>query len=227
MKNIDLVDAKLFDAGSALRKMQAQEKRAVDPNREYVSNHAAFLAACGTVDDLFYERDDRKRDAAIKVWKKDWENKLSQEDRQVYDFMREDRNTELHEGQSVRETKTEQVAVGNLYQDDGCTITGTGGMIGDGPQRAPLVIYKPRYVYEIGGVERDVTKVCEVYLALLQKNGCGCKSKQFVRSVRHAAQSARMHGPTGTSERLSACMVRRSLPKSSRRSSVSTCRPSG
>jgi hypothetical protein len=179
MKNIDLVDAKLFDAGSALRKMQAQEKRAVDPNREYVSNHATFLAACGTVDDLFYERDDRKRDAAIKAWKKDWENKLSPDDRQVYDFMREDRNTELHEGQSVRETKTEQVAVGNFYQDDRSTITGTGGMIDDGPQRAPLVINKQRYVYEIGGVERNVTKVCEAYLALLQKMAADARASNL------------------------------------------------
>jgi hypothetical protein len=169
--NLDIVDAKLLDAHSALREMQAQERKAVDPNRVFERNHTAFLAACDTLRDQFHQRSDRTRNAAIKAWKDGWEEQLKTTgDRALYDFMHDDRNNALHKGQSVRTAKTKELQIGNHYQDDGCTISGTGGMIGDGrPQRAPLVVKKPHYVYEIAGVEQDVTKVCAAYWALLQR----------------------------------------------------------
>jgi hypothetical protein len=167
--NFDIVDGMLFEAHSALLKMQAQERQVVDPNRLFDQHHRAFLAACSTARDQFRGSDANAHERAIKVWRVGWENGLKTTgDWVLYDFMRTDRNQALHEGQSKRKTKTEQVPV-SPYQDGSSPVTGTGGMINDGPQRASLPVNKRHYFYEIAGVEQDVTKVCAAYLASLQK----------------------------------------------------------
>jgi hypothetical protein len=80
--------------------------------------------------------------------------------------MQNDRNNALHQGQSKRTEKKKEVKIGPHYQDDAYTISGGTGIPG---VHQPSTFQKSHYVYDIKGVEREVTEVCAAYLALLQR----------------------------------------------------------
>ena len=52
---------------------------------------SAFLSAAMTVRNSFQVRQDRKPNAAIKAWCRQWEDSLTPEEKVIYDFMRKDR----------------------------------------------------------------------------------------------------------------------------------------
>jgi hypothetical protein len=164
--DFDVVDTKLYDAWSCLREMQAQERKAFDPNRRFEVNHAGFLAACATARNAFHQRGGGPRDKAIKDWKSAWVTNLTPHDKQLYEYMQHDRDKVVHQGQSKRIEKKEEVKIGPHYQDDAYTMSGGTGIPG---VHQPSTFKKSHYLYEINGVQRDVTAVCAEYLELLKR----------------------------------------------------------
>ena len=101
--NIKNAEKKLREARFFLNHMIEQERMAGDekPFDFYLS---AFLSAGMSVRDAFHVEQDRKRNKAVKEWKKAWEARLTPEQRRLLDFMRKDRTHEVHRSGSSRKT---------------------------------------------------------------------------------------------------------------------------
>ena len=134
-----LIDSKLSDANYCLHEMYKQERRASDPMNVFPRNHDAFFYICATALGLFDGRGDGERDAAIKAWKSDWERHQLTPERKLY---------QLCQGECESDDRLRVQILG--VQDDR-TLT------------------KKRYVYNIDGVQRDVTAVAEAYFKLLSR----------------------------------------------------------
>ena len=131
--DFELIDSKLSDANACLHELYKQERRAFDFRNVFARNHDGFLAVCATARGLFHGRGDRKRDAAIRAWKSDWEQHvLTPEERRLYEFMQRERDDTQHAGVSKLAVQVVDVQVGNQYQDDTCTITSAAGPPGMG-----------------------------------------------------------------------------------------------
>src|SRR6516165_7648517 len=83
--NIKNAEKKLREARFFLNHMIEQERMAGDekPFDFYLS---AFLSAGMSVRDAFHVEQDRKRNKAVKEWKKAWEARLTPEQRCLWDF---------------------------------------------------------------------------------------------------------------------------------------------
>jgi hypothetical protein len=76
--------------------MRDQEQRAFGDKAPFDQYLSAFLSAGMSVRGAFRVEQDRQRNDALKTWKKDWESKLTQAQVGVYEFMKEDRDREVH-----------------------------------------------------------------------------------------------------------------------------------
>lgn len=146
--DFELINSKLLDAETCLLEMYKQERRAFDSMNVFPKNHDGFLAICATIRGLFDGRGDGKRDAAIKAWKSGWERNLTPDERILYKFMQDESDDTQH-------VQVLNVQAGNQYP--------AGTIMGEVPNT------KKRYIYNIDGVQRDVTAVCEAYFKLLSR----------------------------------------------------------
>lgn len=150
--------------------MTVQERRVLGDREPFDYYLSAFLSAAMSVRDGFKYRQNRPRDKAIKAWHAQWESNLTAEEKPLYEFMRKDRNAEVHNLLSGSSRTVAREAIeGNPI---GTPSTGGGVILIDidGPLvMAPAVMYKPTFHFIIDGAERKATKACAAYLALLQR----------------------------------------------------------
>ena len=166
MKLIENAEKKLREASSSLGQMIEHERMAFGDKEKFDFYLSGFLSAGMSLRDAFHVKQDRKRNVAVKKWREDWEMRLTPEERSLWNFMRLDRNDEVHGSGSSRTVNTEEikVGIGGTYSDKSGTLEVMGS-----PWAGPAVIYKPTYNFNIAGTERKATAVCGEYLALLQR----------------------------------------------------------
>jgi hypothetical protein len=163
-KVMDRVANKLSQAQSCLDKMRKEEQKAFgDTFDQYLSG---FLSATISLRNAFHDKHNRKRDKLIKSWKKTWEGQLTPEQKCVYEFMRKDRNREVHGDGSKRIVRIKELKVRD-YSDSSGTVSTMGSPVPLIGSDTRTTIRIPQYVFNIGGTERPVTEVCAEYLALL------------------------------------------------------------
>jgi hypothetical protein len=170
MSIIGTVEGKLSEAQAFLNQMRDQEQRAFGEKQSFDHYLSAFLSAAMSARGAFHVKQDRQRNHAVKKWKETWEAQLTPEQRRIYEFMRENRNYEVHSGGSHRavETKQIKVGVGGSYTDkSGSTLTVMGSPSPLLGANTGATISLPQYVFEICGVKRPVTEGCADYLSLL------------------------------------------------------------
>ena len=164
------VHKKLAEAQSGLGKMTETDGLMMsDGSFDYYLS--AFLTAGMSVRNGFHYRRDPKRNAAIKAWRKKWENALTPEEQDLYEFMRLNRNAEVHTTGAALTVENEpvKIGVGGSYSDR----TGTLQVFGSpsvllGHDNA-AIIQKRRYYLTIDGTKQKATEVCAAYLGLLQR----------------------------------------------------------
>jgi hypothetical protein len=164
--DIARIEKKLREAATSLNEMVEQERMAFGDKERFDVSLSSFLSAAMSVRDAVrYERD-RQRNEAIKAWKEAWEAGLTPGQRRLYDFMREDRNAEVHGSGSRRTVKTDEikVGVGSSYSDKSGTLEVMGS-----PLAGPATINKPTYYFTIDGNEQKATEACAEYLELLER----------------------------------------------------------
>ena len=173
-----IIEKKLEEARAFLNGMRDQEQRAFGDKQPFDHYLSAFLSAGMSVRDAFHAEQDRKRDPAIKKWKETWEAQLTPQQKSIYEFMRKDRNREVHRSGSRRliETKQIKVGVGGTYSDKSGTLNVMGcpsPLLG---ADTGATISMPQYVFDINGVKRLVTEVCAEYLSLLDQMAADYKA---------------------------------------------------
>jgi len=151
--------------------MRDQEQRAFAGTEPFDHYLSAFLSAGMSLRGAFHVKQDRARNETVKKWKANWEAQLTPEQRCVYDFLQEDRNSEVHDTGSRRivESKEIKVPVGGTYSDKSGTLKAMGSptvLLGIDTSSATSI---PEYFFEIGGVKRRVTEVCAEYFNLLEQ----------------------------------------------------------
>jgi hypothetical protein len=166
--NIQNVEKKLREAKFFLNKMREYERGAFQDPEPFDFYLSAFLNAGMTVRNGFHVTQNRKRDAAIKHWRKQWETShLSPKARAIYDFMREDRRVEVHGSGSRRRVKTKDQ---ELVQGTNRFASGTDFVSGPASDVLPLGSRPaPAYSFTIAGTERTATDACAEYLTLLER----------------------------------------------------------
>jgi hypothetical protein len=92
--------------------MRKEETRGIG-ERRFDDYYSAFLSASSSVIDGVL----RQGDAVIAAKFKAWKDALTSEQKDLYDFMREDRNQEVHRGGSRRSVKVEKSPVTGSYED--------------------------------------------------------------------------------------------------------------
>jgi len=164
--NIEGVEKKLRAARFALDQMIEQDRMAASKEEQFDLYLSGLLAAGMSIRNAFHVEQDRKRNEAVKKWKSDWEARLSPEERCLWDFMREDRNHEVHRSGSSRKAVTEKREVGaGTYRLKSATVT-----IAVPPDvRSGIHMQMPTYSFTIAGTERKATESCGEYLALLKQ----------------------------------------------------------
>jgi hypothetical protein len=168
---IETVEKKLQEARHFLDRMRDQEQRAFGDRTPFVQYLSAFLSAGMSVRSAFHAKQDRQRNEALGAWKNGWESKLTQDQMQIYEFMREDRNLEVHDRGSRRiiEEKTIKVGTGSSYSDKSGTLEVFGSPSPLMGADTGSTISMPQYIFEVGGFKRPVTDVCAEYLSLLEQ----------------------------------------------------------
>jgi hypothetical protein len=160
---IKSIEKKLREAKFFLEKMIHHERLASNAKEPFEFYLSAFLSAGMSVRDAFQVRQDRKRNEAVKKWKRDWEAHLTPKD--VWDFMRKDRNHEVHAGGSSRTVKTENTELGLGTHSLGPVTHILAGP----PDVPPAIIHTRAYYFTIKRKELKATEACGEYLALLQR----------------------------------------------------------
>jgi hypothetical protein len=163
---IENAEKKLRETSSSLEQMIELQRMAFGDKEKFDFYLSGFLSAGMSVRGAFHIKQDRKRNEAVRKWKDDWEAQLTPEERCLWDFMRTNRNHEVH-GSSLSHTmKTEEikVGIGSSYSDKSGTLEVWGS-----PMAGPVVIHKPTWYFTIDGVDRKATEACGEYLGLLEK----------------------------------------------------------
>lgn len=168
---MERAEAKLHEVRSSLDKIREQEQRALGVRESFNQYLSALLSAGMSVRDTFHVRQDRKRNEAVKKWRETWEARLTPEQMSVYEFMRLDRNAEVHADEVRRVVKMKEikVGVGDSHRDKSGILSAMGSpgcLIG---ADTSATIRVPQYFFDIDGIERPVTEVCAEYLALLEQ----------------------------------------------------------
>jgi hypothetical protein len=171
MATIETGEKKLREAHRFLNEMRAQEQKAFGDKEPFDHWLSAFLSAGMSVRDALHVEGGGAHDKTVKKWKETWEGQLPPAQKCIYDFMREDRNREVHRSGSQRvvESKDVKVGVGGSYSDKSGTLTVMGSpsvLLGTD---TGATISMPQYSFDICGVKRRVTEVCAEYLNLLEQ----------------------------------------------------------
>jgi hypothetical protein len=160
---IENTEKKLRETRFFLNKMIEHERMAFDDKEPFEFYLSAFLSAGMSVRGAFHVKQDRKLNEAVKRWKEAWEAKLMPEERCLWDFMRTDRNHEVHGGGSSHTVGTEKRELG---PGEHKLASGTHTVFGL-PNWPPAIIRTPAYYFTIEGTERKVAEACGEYLELL------------------------------------------------------------
>lgn len=91
--------------------MRKEETRGIG-ERRFADYHSAFLSASSSVIDGV----EKQGDAAIAAKFKAWKDALTSEQKDLCDFMRKDRNQEVHGSGSRRSVKVEKSPVLGSYE---------------------------------------------------------------------------------------------------------------
>jgi hypothetical protein len=155
------IDKKIAEAQFFLDKMTEQETRIIGDKEPFDYYLSAFLNAARIVD----YRLRHEQGAKYKPWRTAWDSRLNPKDRGLMEFLRVDRNVEVHAKGSKRNVGQEGVkfGVGEHRIDGGLLI------IGGPPGMEPDVAYRPAYEFTIDGTDRKVTEACAAHLALLRR----------------------------------------------------------
>jgi hypothetical protein len=132
---------------------------------------STFLSPGMSVRDGFHYEQDRPRNAAVKAWCKKWENALTADEQDLYEFMRVNRNAEVHTTGAALTMEKEpvRVGVGSSYSDRSGTLEVFGSpsvLLG---HDTAAVIQKRTYYLTVANSKQKATAVCAAYLALLQR----------------------------------------------------------
>ena len=171
MAIIKTAERKLLEARASLDKMRDQEQRAFGDQQPFDHHLSAFLSAGMSVRGAFHIKQNRAQNQTVKQWKQAWEDKLEPEQKAIYEFMHENRNSEVHDSgpERIVEQKTIKIPVGGTYSDKSGTVTVMGSpsvLIG---ADTTTTISIPEYFFNVGGQKRCVTDACADYLRLLEK----------------------------------------------------------
>lgn len=151
------VQKKLREARFFLAHLSEQSKRAfggTEPLDFYLS---AFLNAARCVEYMLHRRDGGK----YGLFRDQWIQQCPPE-RSLIDFMREDRNCEVHRDGSRREERERRIPVFGSYSDPSGSVT-TVSLAGIPPSE----IVKPEIFFTIDGQQLDALDACHRYIDLL------------------------------------------------------------
>jgi hypothetical protein len=164
---------KLSEAERNLALMRKEETRGIG-ERSYDHHLSGFLNAAYSVADGMPNQGDPAIAGKFKTWKA----ALSTEQTALYDFMRADRNAEVHGSGSCRRVKIKQEPILGSYTDPagGGTVAPSSSPATLGFPAPTAVVEKYEYVSTIGGVERKTTEACSEGLALLREMVQQCLS---------------------------------------------------
>jgi hypothetical protein len=113
----------------------------------------------------------------VEVWRKKWENALTSEENHLYDFMRKNRDDEVHHSGAALTVEKEPVKVGGgQYSDKSGTIEVFGPTIALDPDMPNAVVYKTAHYFTINGTKHKATEACAAYLALLKRIVAQCEA---------------------------------------------------
>ena len=164
--NIKNAEKKVREASFFLTKMTKHERpgfSAFGDKEAFDFYLSAFLNAGISVRGTFHVEQDRKRDKAVKAWKKAWEGRLTPEQRCLWNFMRKDRAHEVHRSGSSRRLVTENKELAGTHRLKSATATYNF------PPNVRSSYPVPTYKFTIDGTERKVMEACEEYLTLLKQ----------------------------------------------------------
>ena len=155
-------EAKLRELNFFLKKMQDLQRYIELPETEPFAFYMnAFLSAASSLRDCFRKGGDKQ----AARWQKNWEAQLTPQEEALYDYLRVERNIELHRGGSRRKHKTKQqhLAPGS-YE----LTPGTRGDVA-GPPDVLVQIDKQVLFFTIEGNERNALEACAEFAGLLER----------------------------------------------------------
>ena len=150
---------KLREAEFFLSKMREREPLAFGDKEPFDFYLSAFLNAARTVEFRLHHVEG----PVYAEWRKHWIAMCTDTEKRLIKFLIKDRNFEIHQTGSHRNTKPEDITIGNSYSDASGTLevfTAQGS--------PPTTVQRPTYSFTIGGIERRVTEACGEYCALLK-----------------------------------------------------------
>jgi hypothetical protein len=165
--NIENVEKKQREAKFFLNKMSEQERLAFEVRDSFDFYLSAFLSAARTV----HWRLCHEQAAIYTEWRKAWDASLTSAERSLIEFMRRDRNIEVHASGSSRSVKTKDVPVRTEPPERAGLMDAMNDVapftyaIGT----SPTVMHKPSWSLTIEGTERSVVDACVEYLTLLDR----------------------------------------------------------
>jgi hypothetical protein len=173
------VHKKIAEAQSFLGKMTEQDGLMI--SRGFDDSLSAFLSAGMSVRDGFHYRQDRPRDIAIKAWHAKWKNALTPEEQDLYEFMRVNRNAEVHTTGAALTVENEpvKVGVGGSYSDRSGTVQVFGSPSALLGHDNAVITQKRTHYLAIDGTKQKATEVCAAYLALLQRMVAQCEAENL------------------------------------------------
>ncbi len=152
---LNRVEKKLREAEFFLFHLQQREKYPLGNAEELDFLLSAFLSAARVVD----YRLRHEQGEPYKTWRKEWDEKLNVDDRQLVKLIDDDRALEVHESGSGR---TEKHSPMGVHMEGGQVVAFV-------PLAAPRpgAIAKPDFYYiDVDGKEERATEVCAKYITL-------------------------------------------------------------
>jgi hypothetical protein len=146
---IENAEKKLREARFSLEQMVELQRMASADKDKFDFYLNGFLTAGMSLREAFHVRQDRKANEAVKKWKKEWENQQTPEERCLWEYMRTDRNHEVHGRGSSRTVTTENRELGPGVHK---LASGTHEVFGLPGWSATIPV--PAYYFTIDGVER-------------------------------------------------------------------------
>jgi hypothetical protein len=147
--NLWRVDKKLREAEFFYMQLLKQEKVLIGDKEPFGFYLSAFLTAGKSVREIFVfeQGQDRQNGIAYKKWRTNWDNKLTQEEKSLIDYMADDRDKEVHTTGSRHNVDQEGVEFGiGTHRTPEGTITNGGrhsGWAGNRSLKRPVSSVAP------------------------------------------------------------------------------------
>jgi len=159
------IPKKLREAKFFLGHMRMESARSTQPDREHFEFYlSAFLSAARSVTGFFEKKNQPKIKAWWSQWKKDKDR--SDDDRQLLNEMRTQRNNEVHEEGADVAHRLEDVALSKIETASGLHAA-YAPSFGE-PWGEPQISLKV-YYFTLGGKPVNVIETCQRYVILLER----------------------------------------------------------